>query len=139
MSEISAVLNSKVLIASLVLDGKARDISSRWCAEIRRQGRTVINDVTREYRMRIREVVVDTEHAVILTRVSLIGRDQVAGSVPIVRSIRSRKQFQELLYARINANGNAPVRRRRAAAPRIGWGQQASMGKCVGHSGNRGS
>src|SRR5262247_4081291 len=42
-----------------------------------------------------------------------------------------------LRYARINADGNAPIRSGVAAAPRItGRRQQTSMSKRIGHRGN---
>src|SRR5262245_2093472 len=87
--------------------------------------------------MLIGEVMVDTDHSVVLVRFALVGGDQVPGSVPIVCPIRQWKQVEELLYARINCEGNAPVRSGVVAGPRaIGRRQQALMGKRVGHSGD---
>src|SRR5262245_58092584 len=107
MSEIPAVLNSKVLIAGFMKHREPRGVSSRWCSEIRNQGSTVINDVTSEQRMGVGEVVIDADHAVVLISGALVGGDQVPGSVPIVCSIRSRNQVEKLPYARINSDDNA--------------------------------
>ena len=86
MSEIPAVLNRKVLIASFMNRREAWDVSSRWRSEIRDYGRAVINDVTHEERMRIGKLVVSPDHAVVLISSTFIGRDQVSGSVPVVCS-----------------------------------------------------
>ena len=112
MAEIPAILNSKVLIATFMKRRKAWDVSSGRCPEIRDQSRAVINDVTCEERMRVGEVVVDTDHAVILVGVALVRRDQISGSVTVVCSIGRRKQREELLYAGINSDCNATARGR---------------------------
>src|SRR5215467_10822906 len=89
--------------------------------------------------MRVREVVIDTDHAVVFGCVSLVRGDQVRGSVTVICSIRRREQVEELLYARIDRDGNTPVRRcvttgRWIAVRR----QQAFMGKGVWHRGDCG-
>ena len=110
MAEIPAILNSKVLIATFMKRRKAWDVSSGRCPEIRDQSRAVINDVTCEERMRVGEVVVDTDHAVILVGVALVRRDQVSGSVTVIRSIRRKKEREKLLYPRTDWDGNATAR-----------------------------
>src|SRR5690349_2847324 len=75
----------------------------------------------------------------VLTGGAFVGSDQVAGSVPIVCSIRGRNQVEEWLDARIHSDSDTPIRRRRAAGRRIGRrGQQSSMGQRVWRRGNRG-
>src|SRR6516165_1254868 len=91
MAEIPAVLNGKVLIASFMKRREAWDVSSGWRSEIRDYGRAVIDGVTHENRMRVGEVVVSPDHAVVLISSTFIGGDQVCGSVPVVRSICWRK------------------------------------------------
>ena len=66
MAEIPAVLNAKILIASLMADWESRYVSSGWRSEIRDYGRAVIDDVTHEQRMRVGELVVSPDHAVVL-------------------------------------------------------------------------
>src|SRR5215467_6064749 len=87
--------------------------------------------------MRVGEVVIDTNHAVVFISGALVGSDYVPGSVPIVCPVRSGKQIEEPLYARINSDGDARVRSGVAAAPRVaGRRQQTLMGSRIGHSGN---
>lgn len=66
--------------------------------------------------------MIDTDYAVVLVSSALVGGDQVAGSVPIVFSIRRRNQVEELLYARINCDSNTSVRSGVAAAPGLAVG-----------------
>src|SRR5262249_1439705 len=91
-------------------------VRTRRCSDVRNYGRTVVDHVTTEERMRGREVVVDPHYAVVLVRGALIGGDQVPGSVPVIGSIRRRNQVEELLYARINCDSNTSVRSGVAAA-----------------------
>src|SRR5215469_17936800 len=86
-SEIAAVLNSEVLIPRLMKCRESRDEGSRWCRDIGNYRRTVIDHVTPEYRMRVGEVVVDTGHAEILSAGTLVGGDQVPGSVPVICAV----------------------------------------------------
>src|SRR5262249_944564 len=75
MSKIPAVLKGEVMIGSLMKGGEAGDVSSRRCSEVGNRGRTVVNDVAAEQRMRVREVVIDTDHAVVFGCVSLVRSD----------------------------------------------------------------
>src|SRR5215469_11081669 len=138
MSEIPAVLNAKVLIAGLMADSEPWYVSSGWRSEIGDYGRAVIDDVTHEKRMRVGEVVVSPDHAVVLISSAFIGGDQVCGSVPVVCSICWGKQREELLYARINSDRNTATRVGVAARSSIaGRGQQALMSKGIGDRRNR--
>jgi len=53
--------------------------------------------------------VVDPKHSVVLICVAFIGRDQVSGSVPIIDSIRRRKEIEKLLYSGIDSDGKATI------------------------------
>src|SRR5260370_7376333 len=79
-------------------------ISSGRRSEVRHKGRAVIRKVTPEQRMRAGEVVVQTNHAVVFVRGTLIGCDQVSSSIPIVSAIRRGKQGAERLTPRISPN-----------------------------------
>src|SRR5579862_2344511 len=83
------------------------------------------------------EVVVDADHAVVLTGVAFVSGDQLAGSISIVRSVRRRQQIEKRLNQRIDRDGGASAANSVAAAGRItrGW-QQSLMGEGVGHGGN---
>src|SRR5712692_6357180 len=87
--------------------------------------------------MRVGEVVIDTDHAVVFVCVALVRSDQVPGSVTLVCSIRRRNEREKLLYPRVNSDGNAPVRSGVGAGPRVAGGrQQTLMRKDIGHRGN---
>src|SRR5690348_13985423 len=96
------------------------DIGSRRFPEIRNQRRTVIEGVAYEQCMSVGKVVVEMDHAVVLINGALVIGDQVRGSVPIVCSIRKRKQSEKLWYARVNRNNNAAAWIGVIATPRIG-------------------
>ena|SRR5215471_11523169 len=80
MAEISAVLNSKVLIASFMKHREPWDVSSWRCPEIGDQGRTIVDHVACEQRVLAGKVVVDTDHAMVSGTVPLVRSDQVPGS-----------------------------------------------------------
>src|SRR5260370_40525533 len=101
-------------------------ISSGRRSEVRHKGRAVIRKVTPEQRMRAGEIVVQTNHTVVLVRGTLIGCDQVSSSIPIVSAIRRGKQGEEGLYARISRNRDATTWRRTRAGDRIIGSQQQS-------------
>src|SRR5262249_25141763 len=87
--------------------------------------------------MCVGEVVIHTDHAVVLVGGTLIGGDQVSSSVAIVCTVRNWKQLEKVLYARIDFDGHAPFRSGVAAAARItGRWQQTSMSKRIGYRGN---
>src|SRR5215472_9145669 len=87
--------------------------------------------------MRVGEVVVDADQAVVFPGVAFVGGDQIPGSVPIVGAIRRRKQCEEWRYAGINAQRNAIVWSGAVAGSRVvGRGQQALMSKRIGHRSN---
>src|SRR5215831_14926453 len=87
--------------------------------------------------MCIGEVVIDTDHAVVFIRVAFVRGDQVPGSVPIVCSIRRRKQVEELLHTWIDSDDNTSVRRSVTAGRWVAVrGQQTLMGKGIRHRGD---
>src|SRR5262249_34896513 len=87
--------------------------------------------------MRVREVVIDTGHSVVLVSGALVGGDEVPSSVTVICSIRKWDQVKELLYARIDSDGNAPVWRGVTAGRWVTVsGQQALVGKRVRHCGD---
>src|SRR5262249_47921993 len=100
LSDVPAILNAKVLIAGLMKRWESWSISSRRCSDVRNHGGAVVNDVASEQRMCVREVVIDTDHAVVFVSVPFIRGDQISGSVIVVCSVRRRKQVEELLCAR---------------------------------------
>src|SRR6266436_4974250 len=111
---------------------KPRDIRSGRRSEIRHQGRAVIHNVTREQRMRAGEIVVHANHAVVFVRGTLIGCDEVAGSVPIVCTIRGRQQAEKWLHARIDHHRyTSRGRSTRAGAWIVGRRQQSLMRKRI--------
>src|SRR5579862_3911872 len=83
------------------------------------------------------EVVVDSDHPVVLTGVAFVSGDQLAGSISIVRSVRRRQQIEKRLNQWIDRDGGASAANSVAAAGRItrGW-QQSLMGEGVGYRGN---
>src|SRR5215470_7931357 len=134
LSEDGVVLNSKVLIASLMKRRESRDESSRWCRDIGNYRRTVIDHVAPKYRMRIGEVMVDADNADILSSGTLIRADNLPGSVSIIRPICRGKQRKKLLYARINRDGNALARSCVVASVRVsGRGQQTLVSQSIGY------
>src|SRR5580658_3362753 len=86
--ECRAVLNSAILIPRQVKGGESWRIRSRGRPDVWNQRGTVIHGVAREERMGIGKVVIDANHAVVLTGVAFVRGDQFAGSIPIVRSVR---------------------------------------------------
>src|SRR5215813_1962676 len=119
LSDIPAILNAKVLIAGLMKRWESWGISAWRCSDVRNHGGAVVNDVTCEERMCVREVAIDTDHTVVFVSVPFIRGDQISGTVIVVCSVRRSKQVEELLYARINSDGDASIRSRVAAATRI--------------------
>src|SRR5580692_1104208 len=87
--------------------------------------------------MFVGKVVIDANHAVVLTGVAFVRGDQFAGSIPIVRSVRRRQQIEKRLYQRIHRNGDTATRVDVAASGRIrsGW-QQTLMREGIGYRGN---
>src|SRR5580693_6096071 len=87
--------------------------------------------------MGVGKVVVDANHAVVLTGVAFVRGDQFAGSIPIVRSVRDRQQIEKRLYQRIHRNGDASARVGVAAGGRItsGW-QETLVGEGIGYRGD---
>src|SRR5215470_12841229 len=84
--------------------------------------------------MGVREVVIDTDHAVVFGCVSLVRCDQVPGSVTVIGSIRRREEVEELLHTRIDSDGNTLVRRSVTAGRWVAaCRQQTFMGKRVRH------
>ena len=83
------------------------------------------------------EVVVDANHAVVLTGGAFVRGDQFAGSIPIGRSVRRRQQIEKRLYQRIDRDGDTSAGSGVAAGGRItsGW-QQSLMGEGIGNRGN---
>src|SRR5580704_12618714 len=83
------------------------------------------------------KVVVDANHAVVLTGVAFVRGDQLAGPIPIVRSVRDRQQTEKRSYQRIHRNGDTATRVGIAAGGRIrsGW-QQTLMREGIGYRGN---
>src|SRR5580692_6785946 len=83
------------------------------------------------------EVVVDANHAVVLTGGAFVSRDQFAGSIPIGRSVRWRQKIEKRLYQRIHRNSDTSAGGSVCAGGRItrGW-QQSLMGKCIRYRGN---
>src|SRR5579862_4173911 len=83
------------------------------------------------------EVVVDADHPVVLTGIPFVSGDQLAGSIPIVRSVRRRQQVEKRLNQRIDRNGDTPAVNHVTAAGRItrGW-HQSLMREGVGYGGN---
>jgi hypothetical protein len=74
---------------------------------------------------------------VVFIRGTLVRRDQVAGSVPDICSIRGRKEGEERLHAGINSNRNAIEGSGAGAGAGItSRGEQTLMGKGVRHGGN---
>src|SRR5580658_3564153 len=87
--------------------------------------------------MGAREVMVDANHAVVLTGVALVSGDQFAGSIAIAWSVRRRQQIEKRLYLRINRNGNTSAGGGAAAGGRFtSGGQQSLMGKGIRCGGN---
>src|SRR5580692_8442757 len=87
--------------------------------------------------MFVGKVVIDANHAVVLTGVAFVRGDQFAGSIPIVRSVRRRQQIEKRLYQRIHRNSDTATRIGGAAGGRIRtrW-QQTLMREGIGYRGN---
>src|SRR5271170_6376722 len=87
--------------------------------------------------MGAREVVVDSNHTVVLTSGAFVSGDQFAGPIPIGRSVRTRHQIKKRLYQRINRDGDTSAGSSVSAGGRIirGW-QQSLMGEGVGNRGD---
>src|SRR5580658_7211216 len=87
--------------------------------------------------MGIGEVVVDANHAVVLTGCAFVSRDQFAGSIPIVWSVRRRQQLEKRLYQRITRNDDTSAWSGVGAGGRIAsrW-QQSLMGEGIGYRGD---
>src|SRR5580704_4202947 len=83
------------------------------------------------------EVVVDANHAVVLTSVAFVSRDQFAGSVPVVWPVRRRQHTEKRLNRRIHRNGDTSAGGGVRAGGRItgGW-QQSLTGKRIRYRGN---
>src|ERR1700735_341414 len=83
------------------------------------------------------KVLVDANHAVVLTSCAFVSGDQLAGSVPIVRSVRRRQHTEKRLYQRIHRNGDTSAGGGVGAGGRItrGW-QQSLMGESIRYRGN---
>src|SRR5580658_5990201 len=83
------------------------------------------------------EVVVDANHAVVLTGGAFVSRDQFAGSVPVVLPVRRRQHTEKRLNRRIHRNGDTPASSGVGASGRItrGW-EQSLMGEGIGYRGN---
>src|SRR5580698_9221813 len=83
------------------------------------------------------KVVVDANHAVVLTSVAFVSRDEFAGSVPVVWPVRRRHHAEKRLNRRIHRNGDTSAGGGGGAGGRItrGW-QQSLMGECIRHRGN---
>src|SRR5580698_5016771 len=52
------------------------------------------------------KVMIDANHAVVLTSVAFVSRDQFAGSVPVVWPVRRRQHTEKRLNRRIHRNGD---------------------------------
>src|SRR5271165_4495598 len=87
--------------------------------------------------MGVRKVVVDANHTVVLSSCAFVSGDQFPSAVPIVRSVRRRKQTEKGLYRRVHRNGDASAGGGVGAGGRItgGW-QQSLMGEGVGYRSN---
>src|SRR5580700_2943761 len=83
------------------------------------------------------KVMIDANHAVVLTSVAFVSRDQFAGSVPVVWPVRRRQHTEKRLNRRIHRNGDTSAGGSVGAGGRItrGW-QQSLMGECIRYRGN---
>src|SRR5580698_90116 len=117
--ECHTVLNTRILIPRQVKSRKSRHVGARRCSCVWRDRRTVIDGVTREDRMRIGKVVVDASHTVIFTGAAFVSRDQLTGSISIVRPVRGWHPIEKLLYLRIDRSGGTSARAGALAARRV--------------------
>src|SRR5208282_4507578 len=133
-SESRPVLYSAILIPRQVKRREPRHIRARRRPDVWNQSGTVVYGVAREQRMGAGEVVVDANYTVVLTSVAFISRNEFACPIPIAWSVRRRHQIQELLYQRIDRNGDTSAWSGVGAGGRItsGW-QQSLMGESIWH------
>src|SRR5579862_4052790 len=87
--------------------------------------------------MCVGKVVVDANHAVVLTGGAFVGGNQFTGAIPIVWSVRDGQQIEKRLYQRIHRNGDTATRVGVAAGRRIrsGW-QETLVGEGIGYRGD---